>query len=76
MMTAKATAFPKQRRSSTEKELLTMILDNAHVDDCVIHGKSVMTVVLTGEQMDRLSCYEAGNEDLEDGHDAEHENAA
>ena len=75
-MTAQTIPFPPQQHPSPEKELLTMILDNAHIHDCAIHGKSVMTVVLTAKQIDRLSCYEAGDEDLEDIYDAEHEDAA
>lgn len=75
-MTAKTIAFPTEQRPSTERQLLNMILDNAHIHDCAFPGKSVMTVVLSSKQVDRLSCYEAGEEDLEHSHDAEQDDAA
>ncbi len=75
-MAAETIPFPAEQRPSEEKALLTMILDNAHIHDCAIHGKSVMTVLLTRRQTDRLSCYGVEDEDLEDGHDAEQEDAA
>lgn len=75
-MTATTIDFPIERKHSTAEELLQMILDNADIHECAIYGKSVMTVLLTDVQVDRLSCYEAGEEDLEDSHNAEHDEAA
>jgi hypothetical protein len=75
-MAAKTIAFPTRRHASTEKELLTMIMNNAHIHDCAIPGKSVVTLLLSYEQIDRLCSYGVDAEDLEDSHDAEQEDAA
>lgn len=75
-MTAKTIDYSADQRPPTSDELLAMILDNAHIHDCAIRGKSVMTVLLTTKEVDRLSCYGLEMEDLEDGHDVEQEDAA
>ncbi|MDH3664278.1 MAG: hypothetical protein OEU92_30410 [Alphaproteobacteria bacterium] len=75
-MAAQTIPFRTEQGPSEEQELLTMILDNAHIDDCAVHGRSVMTVLLTRKQINRLSCYSIEMEDLADGHDAEQEDAA
>lgn len=75
-MTDQAMPFPTERCPSKEKELLTMILGNAHIHECAIPGKSIMTVLLNNKQINRLCCYGIEDEDLEDSHDAEQDDAA
>lgn len=75
-MAVQAIPYPSEQRPSKEKELLTMILDNAHIYDCAVHGKSVMTVLLTRRQIDLLGRYGAEDEKLDDGNDAEYEEVA
>jgi len=75
-MAVQTIPFPTEQGPSEAEELLTMILDNAHIDDCAVHGKNVMTVLLTRKQIDRLSFYGIEKENFEDKHDAEQEDAA
>ena len=75
-MTAQTISFPSEQGTSEEKELLTLILDNAHIHDSAVHGRSVMTVLLTRQQIDRLSCYGIEMEGLEDDHDVQRDDAA
>lgn len=75
-MAAQTILFPTEPAPSEAKKLLTMILDNAHIHDCAVHGKSVMTVLLTRKQIDCLSCYGIEMEELENEHDAKQDDAA
>ena len=68
-MAAQMIDLPSDQHAPTEKELLRMVLDNAHIHDCAVPGKSVITVLLTEKQIDRLCSYGAPDEDLEDGDD-------
>ena len=63
-MSAKTMALPEKGQSSPEQSLLKMILDNSLIHDCAIRDKYVMTVVLTYEQVEDISRYEAGGQSL------------
>ena len=70
-MAARTTQFPTEQSVSEERKLLTMILDNAHIHGSAVHGKNVMTVLLTRKQIDHLHCYGIEMENLEGDHEQE-----
>jgi hypothetical protein len=65
-------AFPRPGGRNVAKDLLRMIIDTGHVEEtCQVTGRTVMRLELEDWQVELLSVFDAGSEDLENEGDAE-----
>lgn len=61
---------PGHRR--TARQLLAMILEHGHIEQqCPRTGRTILALELEPWELDLLTAFGAGAEDLEDGDDAE-----